>query len=70
MEKDKVEEEVKEYDEAVKGENEWVAVAWAPAENADAHNAAIPCHIKLECPAISRPARNVGLKWRDPETFC
>ena len=47
----------------VKDEEEWVAVAWAPAENADVHNAAIQCHIKSGCHAISRPAQNAEVRW-------
>jgi len=46
----------------VKDEEEWVAVAWAPAENADVHNAAIQCHIKSGCHAISRPAQNAEVR--------
>ena len=36
-----VEDEVKESDEVVRVEDEWVAVAWAPAENVDARSVAI-----------------------------
>jgi hypothetical protein len=57
-----VEDEVKEQDREDEGEVEWVAAGWVQVENADAHNAAIPCHIKLECHATNKPARNVGLK--------
>jgi hypothetical protein len=57
-----VEDEVKEQDEEDEGEVEWVAADWVQVENADAHNAAIPCHIKLECHATNKPARNAGLK--------
>ena len=70
MEWVEVEVKVRVSDEAVKVEEEWAAVVWAPAENAAAHNVAIPCHIKQACRAISKAARNVGLKWGDPETIC
>jgi len=49
-------------DEVVRVEDEWAAVAWGPVENADALNAAIPCHIKLVYPVSSKPAPNAGLK--------
>ncbi len=47
---------------AEEAEVEWVAEVWDPVENAGALIAAIPCHIKLECHAISRHAPNAGLK--------
>lgn len=62
-----VEDEVKEWDEVVRVEDEWVAVVWALAEIADAHSVAIQCLIKLACPVSSKPVPNAGLKWRDPE---
>jgi hypothetical protein len=58
---------VKEWDVVVRVEDEWVAVVWAPAESAAAHSVALQCHIKSACRAISRLARNAGLKWRDPD---
>jgi hypothetical protein len=58
---------VKEWDVVVRVEDEWVAVVWAPAEIADAHSVAMPCHIKLVCPVSSKPVPNAGLKWRDPD---
>jgi hypothetical protein len=57
-----VEDEVKEWDEVVRVEAEWAAVVWAPAENADAHSVARPCHIKSGYPVTSKPVPNAGLK--------
>ena len=51
-----------EAEEEVKGEEEWVAPDWVPEENADAPSVDIRCRIKLACHAISRRARNAGLK--------
>ena len=47
----------------VRVEVEWVAMLQAQAVNVDAPIADIRYHIKWECPAISRHARNVGLTW-------
>jgi len=46
----------------VKDKEEWVAADWVPAGNADAQIADIQCHTKLGCHAISKLARNAGLK--------
>jgi len=64
----KVAEEVKVVEEGkgkvkVRVEVEWVAMLQAQAVNVDAPIADIRYHIKWECPAISRHARNVGLTW-------
>ncbi len=42
------------------GEGE--AADWVPVENAGAQIADTQWHIKLVCHAISKPARNVGLR--------
>ena len=49
--------------EEVKDEEEWVAADWVPVGNADAPSVDIQCRIKRACHAISRRARNAGLKW-------
>ena len=58
-----MEDEDKESGEVVKVKDEWVAEAWVPVETADAHNAAIPCHIKPVFPVCSKRVPNAGLKW-------
>lgn len=57
-----MEDEVKEQDEGDEGKAEWVAADWVPVENAGALNAAIPCNIQPACHAMSKYARNAGLK--------
>ena len=47
----------------VRVEVEWAAMLQAQAVNAAAPIADIRYHIKWECHAISRHARNVGLTW-------
>lgn len=57
-----MEDEVKEQDGEGEGKAEWVAADWVQVENADALNAAIPCHIQPGCHAMNKSARNAGLK--------
>ena len=57
-----MEDEVKEQDVEEEDEEEWVAADWVQVENADALNAAIPCHIQPGCHATNKSARNAGLK--------
>jgi hypothetical protein len=49
----------------VKDEEEWVAADWVPAGTADAPIVDIQCHTKQGWHAISKLARNAGLKWQD-----
>ena len=51
-----------EAEEEAKDEEEWVAPDWVPVGNADVPSVDIQCRIKLACHAISRRARNAGLK--------
>ena len=62
MEWVKVAEEVKGKVE-VRVEVEWAAMLQAQAVNVAAPIADMRYHIKRECHAISRHARNVGLTW-------